>query len=119
MDKSTAMNLLKNTFVKYTLIDGTTVNLTLAFALLKALEGTNSELAERYDKITAKNEKDWCEYDIVTILYTAYCCANLDDPEMLNEEVFCILMGSDRFSLRGLFNQLMGAKKKPASVTRS
>lgn len=119
MDKSTAMNLLKNTFVKYTLIDGTTVNLTLAFALLKALEGSNPELAERYYKITSKAEKDWCEYDIVTIIYTAYACANLDEPEMLDEEVFCILMGADRFSLRGLFNRLMGMKKKPASATRS
>lgn len=119
MDKSTAMNLLKNTFVKYTLIDGSTVDLTLAFALLKALEGAKPDLAERYYKITSKSEKEWKEHDIVTILYTAYSCANLDNPEALDEEVFEILMGSDRFSLRGLFNRLMGAKKKPGSAPHS
>lgn len=119
MDRSTAMNLLKNTFVKYTLIDGTTVDLTLAFALLKALEGQNPELTERYYKITSKSQKEMREQDVVTILYTAYACANFDDPCMHDEEVFTILLGSDRISLGGVFEQLMGSKKKPASVNRS
>ena len=117
MDKSTAMNLLKNTYVPYTLIDGTTIQLTLAFYLLKLLEGKNPDLAERYYKMTSK--KDMRDTDIVTIMYTAYCCANLDNPELLDEETFMILLGSDRLSMRGLVNRLMGAKKKPDSVTRS
>lgn len=117
MDKSTAMNLLKNTYVPYTLIDGTTVQLTLAFYLLKLLEGKNPDLTERYYKTASKKEPR--DSDIVTLLYTAYCCANLDNPEMYDEETFCILLGSDRLSLRGLMNRLMGAKKKPDSVTRS
>ena len=119
MDKSTAMNLLKNTFVDYTLIDGTTVKLTLAFALLKALENKNPDLANRYYKLTAKKPHEVNEFDTVTMLYTAYACANMDDPEMMDEETFMILLGSDRFSLRRVFNQLMGAKKNPASVNHS
>lgn len=120
MDKSTAMNLLKNTFVKYTLpVDGTTVDLTLAFALLKALEGKNPELANRYYKATSKKESEARESDIITMLYTAYSCANLDNPEAMSEEVFTILLGSDRVSLRRVFNQLIGAKKNPGSANRS
>lgn len=119
MDKSTAMNLLKNTFVDYTLIDDSTVKLTLAFALLKMLEKKNPDLVNRYFKITAKKQHEATEFDMVVMLYTAYACANLDNPEMLDEETFMILMGSDRLSLRRVFNQLMGAKKNPVSANRS
>ena len=117
MDKSTAMNLLKNTYVPYVLIDGTEVQLTLAFYLLKLLEGKKPDLADRYYKLSSK--KEMRDLDMVTILYTAYCCANLDKEEMLDEETFMILLGCDRLSMRSLMNQLMGAKKKPGSVTHS
>lgn len=117
MDKSTAMNLLKNTYVQYELIDGTKVDLTLAFYLLKLLEGKNPGLTARYYKLQSK--KEMIDTDMVTIIYTAYCCANLDNPEMMDEETFMIMMGSDRLSMRSLMNRLMGSKKKPDSVTRS
>lgn len=120
MDKSTAMNLLKNTFVDYTLIDGTTVKLTLAFAILKMLEDKDASLANRYYKVTAKKEHEMRELDIVTMLYTAYACACIvDNADAMDEETFTILLGSDRLSLRRVFNQLMGAKKNPASANRS
>ena len=120
MDKSTAMNLLKNTFVDYELLDGSTVKLTLAFALLKMLEDKNASLANRYYKITAKKEHEMRELDIVTLLYTAYACACMvDGKDPMDEEMFMILLGSDRMSLKRVFNQLMGAKKNPASVNRS
>lgn len=114
MDKSTAMNLLKNTYVKYTLIDGTTVELTLAFFLLKVLESKKPEIVDRYYKIMSKQQKDMRESDIITVIYTAYCCANVfSDEELFDEDTFTILMGSDRVSLRGITNRLVGAKKKP------
>lgn len=109
MDKSIAMNLLKNTYVEYELIDGNKVNLTLAFYLLKLLEGKKPDLTARYYKMQSKKEMN--DLDMVTILYTAYCCANMDDPEMMDEETFMILMGSDRLTMRGLMNRLLGAKK--------
>lgn len=117
MDKSTAMNLLKNTYVSYDLIDGSKVELTLAFYLLKVLEGKNPNLTARYYKLQTKKEMN--DLDMVTIIYTAYCCANLDNPEMMDEETFMIMMGCDRLSMRSLMNRLMGAKKKPDSVTHS
>ena len=120
MDKSTAMNLLKNTFVDYELIDGSTVKLTLAFALLKMLEDKDSALANRYYKVTAKKESEMRELDIVTMLYTAYSCACIaDGAESMDEDMFMILIGSDRQSLRRIFNQLMGAKKNLASAAHS
>lgn len=120
MDKSTAMNLLKNTFVDYTLLDGSEVKLTLAFALLKMLEDKNAVLVNRYYKVTSKKEHEMRELDVVTLLYTAYSCACIvDDVKPMDEEVFMILLGSDRLSLKQVFNQLMGAKKNPVSVSRS
>ena len=119
MDKSTAMNLLKNTFVKLEMLGGIEVNLTLAFYLLKQLESKNALLAERYYKTTQKKQTELRDTDIITILYTAYSCANMDDPNMMDEDTFTIMLGSDRETLGGLMNQLIGAKKKPASAARS
>lgn len=119
MDKATAMNFLKNTFVDYTLINGETIKLTMAFALLKELENRNPELVNKYYKLSAKRENEFRDLDMVTILYTAYMCANLDNPEVYDEEIFTILLGSDRLSMRYLSNQLMGAKKKQDFVKRS
>lgn len=119
MDKSTAMNLLKNTFYSYELIDGNEVQLTLAFYLLKQLEGKNPTLTDRYYKATAKKQHEMKDLDAVTIIYTAYCCANLGNPDLMDEDTFMIMMGSDRVSLGGLMNKLVGAKKKPGSVSRS
>jgi len=119
MDKATAMNFLKNTFIDYTLINGETVKLTMAFALLKELENRKPELVSKYYKLSAKKDSEFRDLDMVTILYTAYMCANLDNPEAYDEEVFTILLGSDRMSMRYLANQLMGAKKKPDFGKRS
>lgn len=119
MDKSSAINLLKNTFIDYTLIDGTTVKLTLAFYLLKQLESKNPSLSDRYYKTTSKKQSELRDIDTVTIIYTAYCCANLDNEELMDEDVFMILMGGDRLSMNGIVQRLVGAKKNPSSVTRS
>lgn len=119
MDKSTAMNLLKNTFIDYELIDGNTVKLTLAFYLLKQLEGKNPKIVERYYKAIQKKQSEATDFDAVSVIYTAYCCANIDDPEMMDEETFTIMMGADRVSLGGLMNDLVGAKKKQVFAARS
>lgn len=119
MDKSTAMNLLKNTFVEYELINGAKIQLTLAFYLLKQLEGKNPSIVDRYYKSMSKKQSEVNDFDAITIIYTAYCCANIDDPEMMDEETFMIMLGSDRMSMGGLMNKLVGAKKKPGSVNRS
>ena len=119
IDRQAAIHMLKNTFVEYVLIDGTAVKLTLAFYLLKQLEAKNPALAERYYKTVAKQQRDVRDTDIITVLYAAYCCANMGEEEMLDEELFTILLGSDRLSMRGVFNQLMGAKKKPDFGKRS
>lgn len=118
MNKDAALALLKkNTYVKYTLIDDTEVDMTLAFYLLKRLEGINPSVTERYYKLT--NSKAMKDTDVVTILYTAYCCANMDDPEMMDEETFAIMMGSDRMQMQGIMQKLLGSKKKAASATHS
>ena len=119
MDKATAMNLLKNTFVEHTLLDGTTVKMTLAFAVLKMLESKNPELADRYYKVTMKNERDMREMDMITIVYTAYVCANIDNPDVLDEETFMILLGSDRFALRDTVQRMLGAKKNQTFAKHS
>lgn len=111
MNKEQAMNLLKNTFIDYTLIGDMTVKLTLSFFLLKKLESKMPEVAERYYKTQTKKQSEMRDTDLISILYTAYCCANIDDPELMDEETFAILMGSDRMALNGIVNRLVGAKK--------
>jgi hypothetical protein len=117
--KEQALGFLQNTFIDFTLINGETVKLTLAFALLKELESRNPDLASRYFKVTSKDQKAMTEMDVLTIVYAAYVCANLSNPEMLDEEVFTILLGHDRFAIRGVMNRLTSGKKKPGSVTHS
>lgn len=119
MDKATALNLLKNTFVPLELEGGVTVKLTLAFYLLKKLESKNPDLADRYYKATSKKQHEMREFDIVTMLYTAYVCANMDDPELMDEDTFMILLGSDRVSLKNIVQGLVGSKKKPGFANRS
>lgn len=118
MNKDAALALLKkNTYYKYPLIDDSEVEMTLAFYLLKKLEGTNPGLAERYYKLTSNKLNK--ELEIVTILYTAYCCANMDDPDMMDEDTFCIMIGDDRMAMQEAVQKLIGSKKKAASGTHS
>lgn len=113
-----------NTKYVFEFEDGTTCEMTLAFYVLLILKGKNKNLYSRYNRTMAsmgnpKNEYD--ELESLTILYTAYRCANINEPEenLLTEEEFIIKCGSDREAVSNAVTALTTPKKAKASVKPS
>lgn len=98
-----------NTNYIFTFCDGTTAKLTLTFYALYQLREKNRSLYERYNKIIAKSTSDILE--MITILYTAYVCANLDEENILNEMDFMMLCGHDMRAVGDAVKALTTAKK--------
>lgn len=94
----------------YTFEDGETCEMTLAFIRLKALSSKNKNLYDRYNKIMANGVKE--ELEGITILYTAYVCANLDAETLLTEDEFIEKCGSDREEPRKALQRLISPKKQ-------
>ncbi len=87
---------MKSTTYDFMLEDGATVKLTLNFFYLYQLKNNNKELYDRYNKImTTMDNKHMDIIDMVTIIYTGYVCANLGKEDLLSEEDFYLLCGSD------------------------
>ena len=104
----------------YTFEDGTTCEMTLAFYALYQLKGKNKDLYDRYNKMMTKASKDEAEeLDTITILYAAYCCANLNEENIMSEEEFMMKCGSDREAVVKAAQALTQPKKQKASVNRS
>ena len=102
-----------NTNYEFQLADGTTANLTLSFYYLYQLRSKNKSLYERYNRIlNEQSKKDYVydEIDNMEILYTAYCCANMDNENALSEEEFLMLCGSDRQAVAKAIKALLAPK---------
>lgn len=115
MDKTTL-----NTTYEFPLEDGSTVKLTLAFYYLYQLRSNNRGLYDRYNKIiqnTKENEFDIL--DMVTICYVGYMCANLNAENVLSEEEFYMLCGSDMRNVSKAVSYLLNPKKQTASANHS
>ena len=93
--------------------DGTTCQMTLAFIRLKMLSTKNKALYDRYNKIMAAGGKD--EFDTLTVLYAAYCCANMDGENLLTEDDFIEKCGCDRYALNEALQAMTNPKKKQVS----
>ena len=104
--------MTNNTYYKFTLSDGTTVELTLAFYLLYQLKAKKKSLYDRY--CTAlKDSSNGDELAMATIIYTAYCCGNLGNiDECMSEIEFLKLMPDNRKALMDAYNTIAGPKKK-------
>ena len=111
-------NKKMNTEIEYEFFDGTTARLTLAFYLLYQLKAKNRALYDKYNKIMTGGLKD--EFDMITVLYTAYVCANMfSDTELLDEDVFMLMCGADHVGVANAFKELTTPKNSKASVSRS
>lgn len=107
------MNKKLNTTIDFEFCDGTTAKMTLMFWALNQLKSKNIALYKRYNK--AMNESasgNYDELDMITVLYAAYMCANMDSEEVLSEEEFMIKCGSDRVAVGQAVKQLTNPKKK-------
>lgn len=102
-----------NTYYDFQLADGSTAKLTLNFYYLYQLRNKNKSLYNRYNKIlNEQSKKDYVydEIDNMEILYTAYCCANMDNENALSEEDFFLLCGSDRKAVGTAIKALLAPK---------
>lgn len=87
---------MKNTEYDFRLADGTTVKCTITFYFLYQLKNKNKSLYARYNKILQDTDKDSFDIlDMVTIVYVGYVCAHLHDENIMTEEEFLQLCGSD------------------------
>lgn len=101
-----------NTTYDFKFADGSVVQLTLSFYGLYQLRNNHKALYERYNKIMANSAKgNFEELDAVMILYTAYVCANSKNENLMGEEEFVMLCGSDRKAVGNAVQALINAKK--------
>lgn len=103
------MDKKMNTIIDFEFCDGTTAKMTLTFYAVYQLKAKNKALYERYNKIMTKNTSE--ELELITVLYTAYVCANLSEENLLTEEEFMMLCGSDRIAVRDAVQELTQPKK--------
>lgn len=109
-----------NTTYDFELADGNVVKMTLTFYALYQLRSKNKALYERYNRCISNTSKgNLDELDTITILYAAYVCANVNDENLMGEEEFIMLCGSDRTAVGNALGALINPKKTAGSVHRS
>lgn len=107
------MNKQMNTTIDFEFCDGTSAKMTLTFYALYKLKGKNTVLYNRYNRCLNAVQKDTAdELDTITILYTAYICANMDEENLLTEEEFIMKCGSDRVAVSKAARALTQPKKQ-------
>ena len=105
------MDKKMNTTIDFEFYDGTTAKMTLTFYALYQLKTKNKALYERYNKIMTK-QAITDELDMITVVYTAYVCANLSEENLMNEEEFMMKCGCDRIAIRDAVQSLTQPKKQ-------
>ncbi len=104
----------KNTYSEITLKNGETVHVTLSYYRLYQLKNKKPEAYNKYFEITEKDITD--DFDVISIIYTAYLCANIDDlDDMPDEEEFIKLVRFDRRDLLRVFREISVEKKNKIS----
>lgn len=105
--------------IKMKLENGKEVELALNFASLYKIRGLKKDAYDRYNKVIMKGTED--TFDTVTILYTAYLCANVDNLENCMGEIEFMenLPNTNPPELARKCNELISAKKKKNSDQHS
>lgn len=107
MDKKVVLNTVRD----FELADGTVVQMTLNYLSLYQLKPKKKGIYERYNKIMTKGPEE--ELENVTILYTAYLCANVNNlDECMDEYTFLSLMPVNRQYVGEAIAELINPKKK-------
>ena len=113
-----------NTKYVFEFEDGTSCEMTLTFYVLYLLRAKNKALYAQYNKtmsVMAEEKYEYDELDSLIILYTAYVCANINEPEetIMSKEEFFIKCGSDRVAVSNAVVALTNPKKAKATVKPS
>ncbi len=99
-----------NTTVEFEFCDGSKTELTLTFYKVYQLRNKNKAIYAKYNKIMANENPS--DLELVELLYAAYVCAHLDEEDLLTEEEFIIMCGSDRTTVAESVKNLLNPKKK-------
>lgn len=102
---------MKNTYQEFELENGETVKLTLNFARLLKIKNEQPKLYERFMKVLQNRDFD-IVFDSLTVLYTGYVCANMDNESALSEDEFMELVPFDLEVINVAAGQLIQSKKK-------
>lgn len=97
--------------------DGDKCQMSLSFIRLKKLGSKRKELYDRYNNVMLKGTKS--ELDVLTVLYAAYVCANMDCDDLLSEDDFLEKCGDDHVIVFEAFDALTNPKKRKASGDHS
>lgn len=109
--------LMLATTVEHELFDGSTVKCTLAMWRLKQLASKNKKLYETAMKVLGKGTED--VFESIRVVYAAYVCANMDSEELMSEDDFVMMCGSDYAGINQTVNALINPKKRKASADHS
>lgn len=88
------------TYRELKMMNGETLNHTLAFIRLNQVKAKHPEMFKRYCDI--RNANEVTELDYCTLLYIAYLCANLDEEKVLSEEEYLNILPSNRKTIIGM-----------------
>ena len=105
------------TTVEHELFDGSTVKCTLAMYRLKMLANKNKSLYNLAMKVLSKGTEDI--FESICFIYAAYVCANMESSELISEDDFTMLCGSDYAGINITINKLMNPKNRKASAEHS
>lgn len=109
--------LLLATTVEHEFYDGSTVKCTLAMFRLKQLASKDKRLYETAMKVLGKGTED--VFESIRVIYAAYVCANMDSENLMSEEDFVMMCGSDYAGINMTVNNLINPKKRKASAEHS
>jgi predicted HAD superfamily hydrolase len=102
---------MKNTYQELELENGEIVKLTLNFARLLKIKSEQPKIYDRFMKVLQNKDFD-IVFDSLTVLYTGYLCANMNNESVLSEEEFMELVPFDLEVINVIAGKLIQSSKK-------
>lgn len=105
---------IKPTMTNFQLDDGSVIQLTLNLMLLYRLKSLRKDAYERFNNVMVKGPQD--VFDNLTVVYTAYLCANIDTIDACTSYADFMQRASGSIqALTMACQDLINPKKKTAS----
>lgn len=102
-----------NTEIDFKLNNDEVVKLTLNFTLLLKIKNNYPEEYELFNKYVLYGDKKELDFfEIITVIYVAYLCANLDNKNRYTKEEFIKLIPFNLDKITRTQEVLLGYKKK-------
>ena len=100
-----------NTIIKFDLIDGTQIDMTLTYGKLLKARAKYPEEYETFNKIDMNGAKD--VFDFVDVVYMGYLCANMESEHIMSKDEFMDRITPNRKDIMKAYSELLYPKKKP------